>query len=811
MATNLLQRNYYKIFTGSNQAEGHDKIHLGYESSAFETTLKRNKTTYFHVPFFSQPQKLTDSTLIANGATPGPIPAMADRIFKKQSGYGKNTPWGNTTQLKNGTWLCSWLYAEPDQQPRWLDRYYDPGHMSINNALSYDPNIYIKHDPIIYDVPSQMLLEPGVWYQYFHQGEKTNQDLVTTFNGVSGNRIRLNVDDWSAQFTDNSIYQNTITIDNFESEWTKNYSDPGFVERNILNFDNNSFINCHITYNDSYNLLNEFSLQFWIHNKNWQTAPATYLASNLNRGGYGVFYNNLKSYPYFTVPETTYGHLFYLNPEIKVYTEKNIQITAQERAKPIFTGLNSNFETIVVDLTSQKIYKYSHLGDVLAQSKLANGTFYTIPGTPKTAIIDGSNNTHVVTTSGTYIFNQDLILTQSLTTQPYVQNEVLAFNTLGNLVREQNCFDAKFDNLNNKWVIKTNRKLYCNNVAVEFPGISATNIAIDPNNLIWVLADANDIYQYSPLTKTVVNNFKVGIDSVYPDTKNITFLHQYNRENNTFAWYCLITFSKEQALYQTTLEGDIVTSIFLPEFLNINYPLTKEENSKFLSFNCKGDYTGYEWKRIFNSVLYDNKFQLQFNIAADQPTLGFNPSYFTLSTPIDDFVDNTWYLITCVFKNNQMKLYINNTLQSTKKIPDNYNLFYGYKNDLYVGCPCGKIENFNNEINSKSLIWNGYIDSIKVYDYGLEPKNIQATYRSKISASDIIWNIPTAPLEYVETIERFFKHRLPGSKSPFYNIKLSGLKITDTALRTRIENQIRSVISQIQPGYSKLLKVEWVD
>ena len=86
----FLQRDYYKIFTGTNQATGHEKVHLGYESDTAEILFKKDKTTYFHIPFFSAITRLVDSTLVSDGAVPGPIPAMADRIYKKQAGDRKS-------------------------------------------------------------------------------------------------------------------------------------------------------------------------------------------------------------------------------------------------------------------------------------------------------------------------------------------------------------------------------------------------------------------------------------------------------------------------------------------------------------------------------------------------------------------------------------------------------------------------------------------------------------------------------------------------------------------------------------------------
>lgn len=825
----LSQRNYYKIFTGSNQADGHEKIHLGYEASTFEIIFKKDKTTYFHAPFFSTPQKLVNTTLIAEGAIPGAIPAMADRIFKKQGGYGKNTPWGNTTQIKDGTWLCSWLFAGPNGTPQWLDRYFDPGRLSVSEALEQDVNIltYVKNNPVIYDIQSEMTIEPGVWYQYYHQGEKTSQQIIATFAGLSGDRIKLDIDDWSAKPLDKSQYNNEIYINNFQSDWIKTDSDPGFLDRNVLNFNNTNFINCYATYNDSYNLLNEFSLQFWFYNNNWKEAPFTQLIGNLSLGGYGVFYDNLKGYPYYAIPETTYGHLFYVNQNTEIYTEKNIQRNTQTNMKPVYSGLNSDYETVLVDLSSHRVYKYNHLGDVLGQSKLSDGSFYTLPGIPKTAIIDGQNNTHVLTTSGTFIFNQDLILTQQSLSQPYIQNEVLTFNLSGNLVREQNSVDVKFDNNNNKWSIKTDNKLYYNDTQIAFPGISATNLNVDPNGNIWVLADINNVYIYSSQTKNIIKQFNIGVSS-FSTNKNITFVYRYDRKNNTKFWSAIILHGHDQTLYELTLNGDILKTIYIPEKLNIQYPLTVGQNPRNLTFTCKGDFTGYDWKRIFNKAHYNNEPQLHFKIAADQPTPTFYPSRFTLSTSVNDLTDNTWYLVTCTFKNNVMKLFINDVLHGTKKIPSNYDLVYAYKTNLYIGTPSGKTENLNVETNVDSLIWNGYIDSIRIYDYALDAfttqnnfdsgtsteninTRLQAFIRAKIIAQDLIWNIPTAPLEYIDTIERFFKHRLPGFKSPFFNIKLSGLKITDTSIRQKIENEIKAVINKTQPGYTKLLNVEWID
>jgi hypothetical protein len=172
---------------------------------------------------------------------------------------------------------------------------------------------------------------------------------------------------------------------------------------------------------------------------------------------------------------------------------------------------------------------------------------------------------------------------------------------------------------------------------------------------------------------------------------------------------------------------------------------------------------------------------------------------------------NAWHLVTTTLKNHTLNLYIDNYLRDSTALPGNLDLNYEFKNDLFIGCPCGKTDNLNKEINSTSVIWNGYIDTVRIYDYAIEAKFISFFVREKILATNITWNIPTAALQYVEVIERFFKHKMPGSKSVFFKLKLSGTSITDPTVRKRIEDDIKVAVMQLKPAYAELLKVEWIE
>jgi DNA-binding LytR/AlgR family response regulator len=71
----------------------------------------------------------------------------------------------------------------------------------------------------------------------------------------------------------------------------------------------------------------------------------------------------------------------------------------------------------------------------------------------------------------------------------------------------------------------------------------------------------------------------------------------------------------------------------------------------------------------------------------------------------------------------------------------------------------------------------------KISKYGmksltsLEKEFLNLFTRAKITGKDMIWNVETDDVQYIEEIERFFKHKLPGSKSTFFRIVLAGAKV----------------------------------
>ena len=369
----MSEREYNRIYCHSDRTEGSEKVLLGYKNDLTEILFKKDSDTVFHIPLYTDKINIAESTLIADGATAGPFPAASDRIFKNQKNYGVSTPYGNTSDLADGTWYCSWLHKDEDGKVQWKDRIYNPGFFLQNTARTQLLE-YIPHNPVYEDVPSKLTLEQGVQYKYFHIGEKYANEIITTYGGISGEHLKLNLNGWgtdAVNTSNNSLPVKILTDDQTNSIYTR-LTDSDRVSANNINFDNNHNTTVSLQYNSSYNFTDEFTLSFWSYSKDWSSTQSTQLVGNYtSKGGYGVFVDTLSTYPFFVIPETGYGHLLLVNEKFEPFLDKSLHPTVLLTATPSFVAVNSDHEIITIEVNKfHKIKKLDHTGTVLKEVSL---------------------------------------------------------------------------------------------------------------------------------------------------------------------------------------------------------------------------------------------------------------------------------------------------------------------------------------------------------------------------------------------------------------------------------------------------------
>jgi hypothetical protein len=831
-------RNYNKLYVPSNKNNS-EKIWMGYQQDTQDIILNKDKETYFHVPFFTTPLKLVDSSLISDGAVGGAFPAASDRIWKNQKDYGNNTPYGNPiSSIADGTWFCSWLYKAPNGKLQWYDRYYKTGTFKYTIAFSQlndglAESEYTDSKLIFRDVPSTMIFDPSVMYKYYHVGEKTAQFLVSTLGGNNQEKLALNILNWGNE-SDKIEIKNNLPIKittnaSFSELYSSVLMDSTRIESPTISFNNNKEIEIFLEFNEKYNFENEFTLAFWSESNNWQDSQTTMLAGNYTpNGGYGVFVQNLSTFPFFVIPETGYGHLLFINDKFRAFLDKSLQKTTSLTATPEFVAIDFENNVIVANNDSSgELIKFDNTGKVLASNKLTD-TIFNFQSTdekPLQLICDINDQVKMLSTRAIYTFDTDLNLINTLQWS-LTSTSVAAFQynpqtDTHQLIIRDDVADMKFLEEQQWYISLSDGNLYKKDIGsdpqlfFDFRGQKATKLSIDPFNKIWVLYGTNKLAIFDsnalPLTNPI-SFTTLGIDRNYT-LKNINFICTYDRNTQSKTWKCIVYYSDEPIVFILNMQGILKEQYELRAFFNYNIINSLDQDYEKFKFTNKGDFTGYEHRRVFGKLSpYNNESQLILKAAVkDKQKKDLFFKTFKNQTSIKDWERNSWQHIAVTLKNREFLLYINGSEVMKLPFSGRYELSYENEPGFYIGTTAGSQIGYNQEIKTISKIFNGKIENIKIYNYSLKQQEILFLLRASILGENMVWSLPTPILQYLEKIERMFKHRLPGAKSTFYNLKIAKSLIKDEKTKEIIEQQLKDFVETINPAYSSLLKVHWID
>jgi hypothetical protein len=317
-------RTYHKLNSGMNQITGDDKLLINYTSYVDKITLKSDQITYFHMPNIMKPftwmninyrrvaeypeqypmTKLPVAApktygyeyedfvgLIRAGAIAGNSPVNSDKIFKKRANYRYYTPWGDAGLYGNkggagdshyGTWLCSWLMAVPGSDiyektygPVWMDRYYDDKLFSENQIMSKEPNCFDsmvdamdagRNSPdtakSYFDIPSNLRLERGVQYAYYHVGNKENKKIIDTFSNL------LEQQDVSTYVKDDNGTRTDLSV-------------PQIDGYNVYDFPGDQYCKT----KSPYPAYGDFRVSFWLHSDDWTEKFGHQIYGNYTNAG----------------------------------------------------------------------------------------------------------------------------------------------------------------------------------------------------------------------------------------------------------------------------------------------------------------------------------------------------------------------------------------------------------------------------------------------------------------------------------------------------------------------------------------------
>jgi hypothetical protein len=816
-------RSYSRIYTGLNQNEGYDKIYLGYNSEATKTTFVKDVDTYFHYPYGTAILPLSTSTLVSYGAYANTTPWRSDRIFKKVASYKNYGNWGDSSSpAQRGTYFCSWLSASPDAaiHPVWMDRYYDPRHVNLL-GLSYSSvsalssiltNSINNYPNLIWDSPTSLTFEPGTLYYYHRIGEYDNAALVTSLSGLT-----YAITNWNFALTNNVTGLTAGSITNFtvsNSGTDSSVKAPYYVIGNTYGIVN--------TNEDNFKDNAGNTLSFFAYRSDWTNIIADQILGNYFNGGIGLFNNNPIITPYFTVASALSSiHTF--NTALVELNHETINTLVSAANDPLsghnFTvkGSYDNSYYVIDNFSSNKFLTTFDPDDLITY-KVALSAF--APTIFNETILEAtlhteSNNDHIIVKTRN---NINSCCYRKFLTNGILVSEVSATgfnNFVVDLYGEPQYFNSKFisattlsgsnacvDSLNNVYSLSgtyTSDVLLRNGVQI----LTLSNpeyINCDHEDNLWITMN------YKHLVKLNNRGEMIWLKQINTDDniliagghRVINFVAELT--STGIQYFGLLQDGSSQYVYKITMNGDIVSKTFVPGLIP------------------NGDSTGFDYQRKYIKPVTSTPGVHVKIVTRDSSLTTPAPKYITLNASTSGFSPG-WHHFAITYDNtNLAKFFVdgNCVAQNTTSLPTGYvlNRIYNYKNNpqIAIGTSNFKTATLNQYIElPTTYLFNGNIADIRLYNITLNNSDIKAISKSYETNqfNNLSWVMPTGVRAYVEEIERFFLHRMPGSKAQSYNIRIRNSGITDPSVRTIVENNLRNASINIAPAYTELRSIIW--
>jgi len=722
-------REYNSISSGIRGSSGYNNYILGYNSEWYKYDFKSDEQTFFNVPFELGKGytkiNINDCELLNNGAIGGNSPLNSDKIYKKLYEYSDFTNTGETSDIDNSKYMCSWLWYNPYEpsKSKWLDRYYNPDVVTKFNALSEegwnsletlesfstsnglkDPyeTYYKEFDKTvgIFDVESKLTIEPNCLYMYERLGKKTS---ISLYNELSS----FNIGDKTSEVMDyeNSFHLLTDTTE-YDDEFSLNIALSDF---DIDNFKgNNIFGNKNI----SLTIDKDFS-------------PYTLSVNDSEIRYYDFDYNIIKTFDIgATIDDIIFTddfNLFYVDCGGVIYTIEYLDFISNKTDTLVGKNISdikySDKKLYVLDSGTNSISSYVPEEDILEFK-------YTVLNTDHDLFIKHDDGFY--TGEGDYI---------------------------------------DYSNSDEYYILRGNDIYYKD---IPTPVIKLTgdgeikDFYVDKDNIIYVLTSDHGLNKLLKISNNGVP--KLVKEVIIHSTTIVSFnVVRYQRDGKIFEYIDVYDKYTNLNVYRYDKDLDLVTTVNdKPIVGNLIKPKVRF-NTKFLEkrFTLKislFNIFNYH-KRDYIELEVDRKFIDESN----EPIINliFSNKFGTITT----YCNGT---IIDIQKFDKNKYAFSNTLRDNK-------IFVGGTN---ISCE----ETIDSQVTSSSndMISGSFkIENISIFNYTFnyfDVINYNRMYKKLPEASLII---PIKKRSYIEEIAGFYNQNKNIRKSEYGSVKLYGTELTD--------------------------------
>ena len=808
-----IKRIYNKIYTGTNQAKGYDRVFLGYQSNTKEFTFNEDSENIFYYPPTSKRISLQSSGLIEDGAIAGEIPFTSDRLYMYRGDYEeiiKGISQPKSIKKFDNTWLCSWLSGTNTGDKIWMDRYYNAAYYTLDQALTakalvYNERIYPTNE-YTFDIPSETYFEPGVLYSY-ERGGIDNSRIFLNFldknSTIDEGANVLSITEWlSSPLLDNSDFKNNGLV---------YFADPDTFIGNYWKLKGNN----HALFlaNDSLLQKQRLTVSMWLNVDDWSNINGEQIFGNYFESGFGLINSNGNGIPVLTITNSISATAYTLNYKFKKLNEVPLLIPNT------LYGYDTEYSYIfrlpdftywVFDVLNKTASKFNQVNSLILQVTninyfIENINQIEIDSQKRFYLYDDIKKIYCVFDSNMqYLLSVDVPFSTKRIEISLNDDEVI-FST---------GYTSVIDNNNVLWEV-IGGSLYKNRVFYATVGFTQ-QISVDFNNNLWISHEQDRISRINSVTDTVDFSFRIGrrvSNPLDPCDDNLVFRYidfvrtplisrdVCNRKEQ-FEDVLILVDTRDNEVYAIDSLGNME---YRSDLRTLNV-----ENLDQLKFNAKGDFTGYQFVRKFipRKTTLSWKFKIAQPDGRDSQLLSL--SFSTSSLP------RGWHHFSFVFDSFRgvADFYIDTINVSTISFePNLYELYYDYRSSLLLGAASIKNTTLNDLIGLDDVNkFIGNISDLKMYSKSLSVGEIEAIYFSSELADPrkyLKWNLDVGDRNFIEEIEYWYKNQLPGSKSNYFNINIHNLDINDD-LKYIIETTIKDCIDKIKPAETSLYKINWI-
>ena len=831
-------RDYTNIFVDRNIEDPiGDSIKLGYKSKFDDIVFVKDMYTYFHFPL--KEPKATDkdnkycdieeTTLINDGATYGSSPYKSDRIYKMQYDYPNTSPYGSSTpkDFNNGKWLCAWLSGDvldPTSKPVWIDRWFDPRKIEQSDAETAEGDVH--EGGAVYDVPSQMTFDYGCYYRYFRVGESTIRDIDKTIS--LGRSMVLRLEDWdveSKKTTGGITYLNPT-----EDSFNRYYVSDDFDDSDYAVHFNGKNQLALIPFDDDIGqrTTDEYSVVFWAKCDDWKNCTSYAIVDNMYIGGwkFGITNRADNSFIFFYGnDDNNYqqdGTMCVMNPNGDLLNTKNLYKSGKITIVDMLGDIDLYTYVLSYDDGFSTISKIDFNGNMISKC--------VIDAELKYMDLSNEKNGYVIFAYKPNVENERFVCyeinrytmeaTPVVNTNTNVQARIVPF-TKSKIVEIKGEFFTtekvgiwiadNGDETNDGYIISDKSsiggpiiKVY--SIEEDLGGIRGSTVDYDNN--FWVVRD--DVLEkysvvYHRYQKQMVVKLKKGIKPSAVDV-----ISKYM--NGELVDIILVLSKEKQTVYLYSTDGELLGSYGISTFF------VRPCNTRRMS-----TYDWYLRNRDMTKCVY-------FDICDFSSRM-----HNRIIKPMEYVSDKEWHQFSVVVKrkHNELSLFegkydvtfyfdckevetieISGEVISNKKSDEKgRSTQYAYDNPIVLGGRCGKIFSLMEEAGFANTSFKGCIDDFRIYNRAITREDLYYIYMTKFKCDDLIWHFPTDQRNFVENIERFYKFKMPGSKSAHYELHINGYKRSDgtidESVKKVLEDMIRRALKRLAPAYSTMTKIIW--